>query len=201
MLSSWKFAANAVWEKALTIDASLPVDLDAVEKWILANPQNVAFESIFSNNDKPDTMFGIRMTYLPKTEQVSRMRDLLSLTGQIAMEADFRREASRVFPELDLFSGQLEAMNIGIVGQWYSFGPEAIWSSGQEYLLTIDDLKDKAPRFFEPMGNPAAIEFWYTAPVDHWYKIYVSDLQEGEYRLNAEKYAVAIARKKDFDRD
>ena len=148
----------------------------------------------FVANGVPSTMFGIRITSLSKAEQIVRIKKLLSNANVIKTEADFERVAADIFPEFPLFSGGLDALNIGIVGQWYSFGPEVVWSQKAEALLTWEQLKEKAPRFFEPTRNPAAIEFWYTQPTDHWYKIYVSSLQVDGYLIDAAKYRFATSR-------
>ncbi len=92
-----------------------------------------------------------------------------------------------------MFPGKPEALNIGIINQWYSVGEEIIWNRQSKVPLTLGELKEKAPRFFEPTRNPAAVEFWYTAP-DHWYKMYVSDPQDGGYLINPAKYQAAVGR-------
>ena len=103
MLHSWKFAANAVWEEALLIDARRPIDFAALEDWVLGQPQNVALEAIFAENNLPATMFGIRITSLAKPEQAARIAQLLARTAAIETEDDFLKEAAEIFPEFDLF--------------------------------------------------------------------------------------------------
>jgi hypothetical protein len=198
MLTSWKFAANAVWEEALSIDANQPIDLLAVEQWVISNPQNVALEAIFSDSDNLTTMFGIRVTCLSKSDQVSRIRNLLAHSDTLVTEADFKNAAVKIFPEFILFSARLEAVNIGIVSQWYSFGPQTIWTHDSTSPFSSEELEKKAPKFFVPTANPAAVEFWYTKPTDHWYKIYVSDRHTDGYLLNKAKYDYALSRLAEF---
>ncbi len=143
-------------------------------------------------------MFGVRITSLPKTEQSLRISQILSQTNVIKTESDFRKIAADIFPEFTLFSESLDALNIGIVSQWYSVGPETIWKPQDVAVLAPEELKTKAPRFFEPTQNPAAIEFWYTKPTDHWYKIYVSDKLAEGYFINPAKYLAAANRLNHF---
>lgn len=194
MLHSWKFAANGIWEEALSIDAKQPIDANVVAQWVAHNPQNIALEAIFDESGNPATMFGVRITDLPKTEQVSRIRSMVEKTDIIRTEADFQKVAAAILPEFPLFSHELEALNIGIVNQWYSFAPETLWDRHAKEPITSDQLKQKAPRFFDPTHNPAAIEFWYTQPMDHWYKIYVSDPCADGNIINTAKYQAAINR-------
>ena len=199
MFHSWKFAANAVWEEAITIDANKPIDIAAIEEWITKSAQNVAFEAIFADqNGMPNTMFGIRLTSFLKNEQVERVKILLKQSKSIKTEADFKKIAADAFPEFKLFSKDPEALNIGIVDQWYSFGGELVWSLKYKDPLTLAELNEKAPRFLETTKNPAAIEFWHTNPTDHWYKIYVSDLAPNGYKINTAKYDSAVSQLKKF---
>ena len=78
------------------------------------------------------------------------------------------------------------------MGQWFSFGPEVVWDRSARAPLTWGELEEKAARFFECTHNQAAIEFWYTEPVDHWYKIYVSDQAGDGYRINQAAYLYAL---------
>jgi hypothetical protein len=193
-MQEWRFAANAVWEEALSLDAGSSLDIAAVEKWVLSNPQNIAFEAIFAINGTPSTMLGIRLTPLAKAEQVRGIKALLSKTESIQTEGDFKKSVADVFPDLSLFNGKVESLNIGVTRQWYSFGEEVLWKPGRKAPLTFDELKEKAPRFFEKTLNPAALEFWYTKPLEHWYKIYVSDPDAQGYKLNPIKYRSILQR-------
>ena len=105
MLHSWTFAANGVWEEALSIDARSDMDMNAVEAWIKQSPQNIAFEAIFSLNGVPSTMFGLRLTSLPKMEQLERTLTLLLHAGAIKKEADFQKVAGRIFLNSICFQG------------------------------------------------------------------------------------------------
>ena len=194
MFYSWQFAADGIWEDALCVDATQSIDVEAVSKWILEQPQNVAFEAVFAENGKPSTMFGLRITDLPKVEQVERIKALLLQTDQISSEEDIKNCIIQIFPEYTLFHDTPTALNIGIIAQWFSFGEQMIWGPSMDAPLNVWELKDKAPKFFERTDNPAAVELWYTDPVDHWYKIYVSDECEGQYVVSEKKYSAAIER-------
>ena len=50
MPHEWKFAADAKWEDALILDAAAPMNFADVERWVLRQPQNVAFECVFAEN-------------------------------------------------------------------------------------------------------------------------------------------------------
>lgn len=199
MFHSWKFAANAVWEEAITIDADKPIDIAAIGEWITKSAQNVAFEGIFADqNGMPNTMLGIRLTSFSKTEQVKRIKSLLTQSKSIKTEDDFKKIAANSFPEFKLFSKEPESLNIGIVDRWYSFGEELVWIPEYKDPLTLGELNQKAPRFLESTENPAAIEFWHTNPTDHWYKIYVSDPSPNGYKINPAKYDSAVSQLKKF---
>lgn len=199
MLHSWKLAANGVWEEALTLDATQAIDIERVAAWIDDQPQNVAFEAIFDQDDGvPATMFGIRVTSLDKNEQKARIGAMLARNDAIRTEADFRAAAANILPEFPLFSGAPDALNIGIVGQWYSVGPAMIWAQATDAPLPFEALKNDAPRFFDITQNPAAIEFWYTQPADHWYKIYVSRRTDDCYEIDRTLYDAALGRLVEF---
>ncbi len=197
-MHSWKFAADAVWEKALVIDAQQTIDLVKLQDWILGHAQNIAFEAIFAEGDEPATMFGVRVTYLPKSQQAKKIAAIVARTAEIQTETDFKKICAEIFPEHILFTNNLEALNIGIVAQWYSFKPYTIWKPSLAQPLTVAELQEQAPQFFAQTDNPAAIEFWYTQPIDHWYKIYVSDQKAGRYLINPDKYGAAIGRLPEF---
>lgn len=193
VFQSWKFAADGIWEEALNIDVS-DANADAVAQWVENQPQNVALEAIFSEAGHPATMFGLRVSTLCKADQVLRIRRMVSSTNAIKTENDFLKLAADNFPEFPMFQGTMDALNIGIVSQWYSFGPEVIWKPGDGKPLTSNGLKQKAGRFFDPTRNPAAIELWHTRPTDHWYKIYVSDQTPNGYVINSQKFDAAVDR-------
>lgn len=198
VLHSWIFAADGKWEDALYLPAHPTQDeIRNIIDWVFQAPQNVAFESVFADEDGlPSTMFGVRITCLSKQDQAVRIERILNNAQNITIEEDFLSAFKITFPEFSLFSSKADAINIGVVGQWFSFGEEILWSREHSDTppLSFAKLLAKAPRFSQPTHNPAAIELWHTQPIDHWYKIYVSEKTNGSanYLIHEEKYQSAI---------
>lgn len=190
-LHSWMFAADGKWEEALVVNATKPIDIEHVRSWVLSQPQNVAFEAEFAVSvGEPSTMFGVRLTDLPKSEQVGRIAALLMRTAEITTEADFARIYDKIFPDLPMFGRKPDALNIGVVGQWFSVGEHPVWAP-ETPTISYDELLKIAPRFAEHRQNPTAIEAWYVTPMNHWYKIYVSEGSSLK-SINRQKYDAAI---------
>ncbi|MGE3770873.1 MAG: hypothetical protein AB7G06_07995 [Bdellovibrionales bacterium] len=188
---AWQFAANAEWERALVISAATVPDIPAVETWVEAQPQNVAFEAVFAIDGQPAFMYGVRITQLEKPLQVACLRRLVAATADIRTPEVFIELLHDCLEGHRLFEAECEKLNVGIVGQWYSFGEVALYD-GADAPMSFAELQETAPQFFERTQNPAAIEFWYTQPLQHWYKIYVSDPINGGYRINEAKYNIAL---------
>lgn len=191
-LHAWMFAADGKWEEALIVDATMPIDIQAVLAWVNEAPQNVAFEAEFAERPgEPNTMFGVRITPLSKAEQANRVEAILEVSTAIKCEDDFLHFYQRIFPDFALFGQAPDALNIGVVGAWFSVGEETLWRNGQE-PLNATELKAQAPRFFERRTKPTAIEAWYTKPLDHWYKIYVTEPKADSFEFSELRYNNAL---------
>ncbi|MBX2834347.1 MAG: hypothetical protein KTR28_05175 [Micavibrio sp.] len=200
MLFEWKLAADGAWENGITIKAEdsatrLGEVLERVKSW----PQNVAIEAVFdeSGNGVPAAMYGVRMTELPKSTQAQKVAALFNHADELKDDTQCLTAMNKLFPEYDLFPKTPSAINIGQIDLWASFGDYTLWTLEKGVALGADDLKKEAPRYFDDVENPLAVEKWYASDgtersADHWYKIYVSDEIGSGHKINTDKYQTAL---------
>jgi hypothetical protein len=189
-----QLAPGSEWENCLVVKKQIDADITA--QWLNRfTSEYIGVEAFFDmpNENISDAFAGIRAPASENNIEIMLRMTRKFLNSSFTI-ADFLDEA-KIASGGDLFAGEPDFLELGVVNYWNSFGAMRFWKSGSgsEYTAFENALKTRVD-FMSVLPAPAAIESAFSAPLPHWLGIPVSSEKNGEYFLSVQQAKTVLER-------